>query len=279
MIRRVAFLVGLLLSAPLGAAPIQGVFALADTQPKVTGTATVAATPLAGMGAEAVVAVSMVPVGGSRPVTEYDLELGKRLHLIAISAGGRGFVHEHGDRPGADGVFRVRLRLPWGDVWRLYADATPAGLGQQVLRFDVDLGAGPGAEPGGPDPSGLQARDGRYSVRFDSLALQAGRDAQLSFHLLRDGKPAPDLAPFLGVAAHAVLVNAADLSYVHVHAQAGSEPMQHDMNGMHMAGHPAAVAPDLGLSIRPPKPGDYWLWLQFMAGGKVRTVRFVVPVS
>jgi len=40
----------------------------------------------------------------------------------------------------------------------------------------------------------------------------AGQEAQLTLHLLRDEKPAPDLAPFLGVAAHAVFIDASDLT-------------------------------------------------------------------
>jgi len=122
-------------------------------------------------------------------------------------------------------------------------------------------------------------------------------------HLLRDGKPAPDITPFLGVAAHAVFIDAADLSYVHVHAALAEAPavvgtgapMQHDMtgmkdmpgmgsaSGMEGMGPPLApeshVTPDLALHVRAPTSGTYVLWIQFDGGKKVRTVRFVVRVS
>ena len=39
------------------------------------------------------------------------------------------------------------------------------------------------------------------------------------------------------------------------------------------------VPPDLTLHVRAPKAGTYLLWMQFMAGGQVRTVPFVVPVA
>lgn len=39
------------------------------------------------------------------------------------------------------------------------------------------------------------------------------------------------------------------------------------------------VPPDLALHIEPPKAGPYRLWLQFMAGGQVRTVAFTVIVQ
>ena len=39
------------------------------------------------------------------------------------------------------------------------------------------------------------------------------------------------------------------------------------------------VSPDLTLHVRAPKAGTYLLWLQFTAGGQVRTVPFVVAVA
>ena len=181
------------------------------------------------------------------------------------------------------------------------------------MRFDLDVG-GEASRPQPaptPQPTGLEGADGRYGVRFDALDLRGGQEAELRLHILRDGQPAPDLAPYLGVAAHAVLISAADLTYVHAHAAPAAAPaaggtgaaMKHDMTGVAgmempgmghaaggghcgmpgMGGAPlrpgAAVPPDLTLHVRAPKAGTYLLWLQFMGGGQVRTVPFVVPVS
>ena len=79
-----------------------------------------------------------------------------------------------------------------------------------------------------------------YGVRFDTLDLRVGQDAELNLHILRDGQPAPDATPYLGVAAHAVFISAADLTYVHAHtapaaASAAGDTgtaMQHRMTGM-----------------------------------------------
>ncbi len=127
--------------------------------------------------------------------------------------------------------------------------------------------------------------------------MKAGQEAELRLHLLRDGGPAPDVTPYLGVAAHAVFIGAADLTYVHAHAAPATAPMtggtgaamKHDMPGMagmDMPGMGGAalrpgtrVSPDLTLHVRAPKAGTYLLWLQFMAGGQVRTVPFVVSVG
>ena len=39
------------------------------------------------------------------------------------------------------------------------------------------------------------------------------------------------------------------------------------------------VPPDMSLHILAPKAGTYRLWVQFMAGGQVRTVPFTAAVS
>ncbi len=111
------------------------------------------------------------------------------------------------------------------------------------MRFEVSLGnvgSPPTCRPTPPQPTGLEGMDGRYGIRFDALDLHAGQEAELSLHVLRDGTPAPDLTPYLGVAAHAVFISAADLTYVHAHAAPAAaqtaggtgSPMMHDMTGM-----------------------------------------------
>lgn len=299
---RALLLSTLVLGTPLASrawaeGPQAGAYALQDGTPKVS--ATLTASPDNGL--RRALDIAMIPVGGRAPITRYETELSKELHVIAVGADLRDFVHEHGDKPDSDGHFRVPMTFPHAGQWHVYADGVPQGLGQQVMRFDLVLGSPPSAAPQ-PDlaPTGLEAADGRYAARFDKTDLQAGDEVPLSLHLLRDGKPASDITPFLGVAAHAVFIDAADLSYVHVHAApaevpaaAGTgAPMQHAMagmkdmpgaEGMEGMGPPLAagakVPPDLALHVRAPKAGTYVLWTQFTGGGKVRTVRFVVFVS
>ena len=296
--------------APHPTAPtLSGAYALPDGQPKVA--ATLTATPKAGgPPGTRVLEVAMTRRGSSQLITHYQTELSKQLHLIAVSGDLRTFVHSHGDRPDGNGRFRVPMTFPHGGLWHVYADAVPVGLGQQVMRFDLDLGGEPSGPQPPPEPSGLEGADGRYGVRFDTLDLQAGQDAELNLHLLRDGQPAPDVTPYLGVAAHAVFISAANLTYVHAHAAPAAAPtaggmetaMQHDMTaaaGMDMPGigHPGGehgampgmggapmrpgtkVAPDLTLHVHASKAGTYLLWLQFMAGGQVRTVPFTARVA
>ncbi len=286
-------------AAPLPA-PTTGIYALPDNQAKVSASLTVTPRAKNAPLGTRVLDVAMVALGSTRPITRYEVELSKQMHLIAVSDDLRTFLHAHGERPGADGHFGIPVVFPRGGGWHVYADAVPAGLGQQVMRFDVnfdDAGAPPAAKPVTLQPTGLTGSDGRYSVKFDALDLRAGQESQLTLHLLRDEKPAPDLAPFLGVVAHAVFIDASDLTYIHAHAApvaSGGTAMRHgptgkagfSMAGMDMSpmdGPPlrpgTKVSPDLMLHVRAAKAGTYLLWLQFSAGGRVRTVPFVVSVA
>lgn len=284
-------------------APLQGTYALPEGQAKVS--ATLTASPATG--SHVTVDIAMTALGQQHPVMHYETELSKQLHVIAISSDFSTFVHEHGDRPGPDGHFRIAVPLPHPGLYHVYADGVPAGLGQQVMRFDLAVGKLPLPSAGSLQPSGLEAADGAYKVRFDPFALHAGQESQLGLHVSRTGKPASDLTPFLGVAAHAVFVEAADLTYVHVHAAPAAAPaaggtgaaMPHDMTGKTSSAAPASnddamagmegmgaplpagshVPPDMTLHILAPKAGTYRLWVQFMAGGQVRTVPFTVAVS
>ena len=99
--------------------------------------------------------------------------------------------------------------------------------------------------------------------------------------ILKNGRPAHDLTPYLGVPAHAVFVAAKDLAYVHAHATALT-PSGHGGHDPH-SGHGASgrddpVPSDLTLHVTPPHAGAYALWVQFMGGGEVRTVPFSIGV-
>ena len=291
-------ILSLIAAVPAGAAPLSGV-AAGPGGAAVAGT--LRAAPGTGAG-EQVLDLALLRPAATAPITAYDVELTKRLHAIAISADFRSFLHEHAEQPDASGHFRLAMTFPHAGVWHVYADATPSGLGQQVLRFELDLG-GPGLARPSLRRSGLDGKDGRYGARFAALDLRAGHEAELRLTLLRDGKPAPDVTPYLGVAAHAVFIDTADLSYLHAHA-APAGAMHHDMPGMEKQGMEkqgmekqgtkmrkmemqgmemplaadAPVDPMLALHVEPPRPGAYALWVQFMAGGAVRTVPFVVAV-
>lgn len=273
-------------AATSSAAParIPGVGALAGTQARVAG---VLEADVAKSGGESLDFV-FTRIGETKAITKYDVELTKQVHVIAVSDDFTTFIHRHVTRVAKDGHFRLTVAFPRPGLYHIYADATPTGLGQQVLRFDLPVG-GAGAERHAAilDASDREGFAGPYEVEVESLDLTAGQGAPLVLHIRKNGRPAPDLKPFLGVAAHAVFIAAGDLAYIHVHpmpilGMSGKTAMSGGDHGGHGHGRTAEtarVSPDLAFHVEPPKAGAYELWVQFIGGGAVRTVQFVVVVQ
>ncbi len=284
-IAAMALAAGLALPAMAAETSVNGTFALPGAAEKASGTVTVRETgPLT---RELVIGFADKATG--KAITRFDEELTKKLHLLGTDAQFSTFIHEHAAKPESDGRLRVSVRFPKPGLYRLYADASPTGLGQQVVRFDVPVGSVPEVPAASTSDGGaatsetmpLEARDGRYSVRLASPALRAGSEGMIELSILKDGKPATDLKPYLGVAAHAVLIAKSDLSYVHTHASGAEDAGAHSGgHGMHHSkARPDGNASKLLLHVTPPRAGAYALWIQFEAGGEVRTVPFTLSVS
>ena len=263
-------LFGLVAATVAGAADattvIQGQNALAGAQPKVTGTLT--AIP-AGQPTDLKLDVVLNQPGQPKPVTKYDADLGKAMHVIAISEDLTVFIHHHVDHV-IDGHGQVRIRFPKPALYHIYVDSMPHSLGQQVQRFDLAVGDAPAAPPPKQVPGMLSADSGPYQVTFDTLDLNAGEPSMLTLHIAENGKPAKDLKPFLGVGAHVVLISADSLDYVHIHPMA-----MDDMAGMPGMAMPTHISPDMMLHVAVPKPGLYKLWVQFDGGRSLYTLPFV----
>lgn len=270
-------LVGATLSgtAALAQTPLKSVFALPGVNEKVSAELVVRESgPLT---RELLIAFTDKATG--RPITQFEEELTQQLHVLATDSDFSSFVHEHGGKPGADGRFSVVMRFPKPGTYHVYADAMPKGLGQQVVRFEVPV-AGAAAATAAPQvkPNAAQGSDGPYAVKLDASALRVGQESMMNLTVLKNGKPATDLGLYLGVAAHAVFVNTADLSYVHAHAMAADTAKGgHGAHASHGAPTTAASG-QMMLHATPPRAGRYALWIQFKGGNQVRTVPFVVDV-
>ena len=257
----------ILLALPARAETVKGVFALAGKSAGIEGSLEATAQKRG----EALDFAFTAP-GQATPLHAFDTELTKQLHVIAISADFSVFLHDHVAQVDKDGHFRLVMKFPKPGLYHIYTDGSPAGLGQQVLRFDVQIGSlCESAEPA-LQPTGLSAGNGKYTVIFDSLAPVAGQEAMVTLHILKKGKPAPDITPFLGVPAHAVFIDTEDLAYLHAHPMILSEPSPQGLAR-------GAVDPNFMLHFTPAKAGIYKLWVQFNGGGKLLTVPFVFGVK
>lgn len=263
---------------PLAPTRFKGVFALPGTTEKGTAELVMQAVgPLA-----RVLSIGFNDKAGGQPLTRFDVELSHELHVLATDTDFSSFLHEHAGKLGPDGRFQVTMHFPKPGLYHIFADAVPTGMGQQVVRFDVPVEAATGmVAPGNASAAAASQLAGPYTVALDASALQAGADSMVALTILKDGEPADDLEHFLGVPAHAVFVNTGDLAYVHAHAQAAdASGDSHSGHAGHAAhGHPGAAVPSrLALHASIPHAGRYALWIQFVAGGQLRTVPLVVTV-
>ncbi|MBD5634799.1 MAG: hypothetical protein IAI49_10005, partial [Candidatus Eremiobacteraeota bacterium] len=237
----------------LGAAPrpIDGVFALQAAAVRTHGhlQATRAGSDPLTLGLD----IWLTQGSSPQALAAYDVEMTKRLHTVVVSDDFSTFAHIH-PALGKDGHFRIVQRFPKAGLYHIYADAVPHGVGQQVFRFDLTVGGRRDAVRR-LGSSQLVSHAGPYTVLLDRTTLDARGENRLTVHIREQGRAARDLRPYLGVPAHAVFINASDLTYVHAHPvalgdHAGTGGMSAmagmpGMRGMDMTGAGGAAATPL----------------------------------
>jgi hypothetical protein len=192
-------------------------------------------------------------------IRDFEREQTKLLHLIVVRSDMTGYQHLHPTLQ-RDGTWSVEIDFAEPGRYRAIADFITGGrkyvLGTTLV---VPGSARPAALPA---PSTTAASDG-YEVSLDRpAALTAGREAELTFKVTRDGSPVTDLEPYLGAYGHLVALHAGDLAYSHV--------------------HPVGEAVDRGavtFDAELHKAGTYRLFLQFQTHGLVHTVALTQEVT
>lgn len=192
------------------------------------------------------------------PVTAYEVEHEKELHLVVVRRDLTGFQHVH---PALDaaGTWSVPVDLTPG-AWRVLADTHPSGGEPVVLGADLLVPGDFGPEPLGPDSRTAEV-DG-YAVTLGREAVGAGEETVLTATVTRDGEPVTDLQPYLGAHGHLVSLRDGDVGYLHVHPDEESGP-----------------GPAVAFHTEFPTAGRYRLFLDFRHGDVVRTAEFTVTVE
>jgi hypothetical protein len=212
-------------------------------------------------------------------VRAYDIEMTKRMHLIAVSDDFNEFLHLH-PVLGDDGRFRLPATFPRAGLYHLYADSVPNGHGRSVFRFDVDIDSA-GRAPAARAPGMLRdvVSAGPYSVRLSTIKVRAGSDAPVLVSIRKAGEPASDLHPYLGAYAHIVALGISDLSYTHEHAmddRSMAMQMGSDMQPASALPADAIVPATWNVHVNLPRRGSYKVWIQFRGGANVYVAPFVV---
>lgn len=195
---------------------------------------------------------------GGAPVTAYDVDHEKRLHLIVVRRDLTGFQHVHPELA-ADGTWSVPVDLRPGD-WRVLADFDPTGGVGTTLG--ADLAVAGDYRPAEPAAETTTARVGDYTVTLDG-DLVAGEASTVTLTVTRDGEPVTDLQPYLGAYGHLVALREGDLAYLHVH------PEDSETEG-------GTAGPGISFVAEVPTAGRYRLFLDFRHGDVVRTAELAV---
>jgi hypothetical protein len=196
------------------------------------------------------------------PVTAYDLEHEKRMHLIVVRRDTAGFQHVHPDLA-PDGTWTVPLTLPQAGSYRAFADFAPTG--GKATTLGVDLSAPGDFQPAAYVASRVADVDG-FQVRLDG-DLTPGRSSKVTLTVTKDGRGVIDLQPYLGAYGHLVALRGGDLAYLHVHPDGAPG------DGKTPAG------PSIVFYAEVPSAGTYRLFLDFRHEGKVRTAEFTVTTT
>ncbi|GAT70997.1 heavy metal-associated domain-containing secreted protein [Planomonospora sphaerica] len=193
-----------------------------------------------------------------RPLTRYQTQHGKKLHLIVVSRDLGDFQHLH-PHEAADGTWSVKLTLPRAGVYRAFADFAPEGGHGLTLGADLHA-AGDYTPKALPEVSRTATVDG-YTVQLDGDLVPGGSSA-LTLTVSRNGAPVNDLQPYLGAYGHLVALRAGDLAYLHVHPDGAP------------GDGTTAAGPGITFHAEVPSRGDYRLFLDFQHEGVVHTAAF-----
>jgi hypothetical protein len=197
------------------------------------------------------------------PISEFEMNHEKLLHLIIVSKDLSYFNHVHPEYKG-EGVFEIENKFPAGGEFRMVADFKPAD-GSSMSKMEWVKVEGEPVQPKAVtvDNNLEKIVDGKkVTLHFDSQ-LEVGVESTLKFTLTDEKKSQPisDLEPYLGAIGHVVVFSEDGERYLHVHA------IENQGSG-----------PEALFETNFSESGTYKIWGQFQKDGQVFTVPFVINV-
>jgi hypothetical protein len=233
---------------------------------------------------------------------------GHLMHLFLIGQPNLDhFYHLHPEQTAKD-TFTESLPAVSAGNYAVFADIVRESGFPDTMTTQLTLPAVPGSLPAGDDSEAVVANlpdlsdakktatistlpdHSRWEWILDTPTIHARRPMLLRFRVFdKDGKPALDLQPYMGMAGHLVIVKRDLTVFAHVHP-AGSMPMaalmllekqqgstSTEMTGM--SGMSTAMPAEVTFPYGFPEPGDYRLFVQIKRSGQIQTVSFDTRVD
>jgi hypothetical protein len=211
------------------------------------------------------------------------------LHLHPERIEGGAFAEE---LPTISGRYQVFADVvdKAGFPWTLVGDVNlPQIDGKPLTGDDSSWSGAPLTKPAGEASTFLLPDGGHMTWERASGPLKANTAMNFTFRVqTKEGKPAQDLEPYMGMAGHAEFVRSDMSAFAHVHpagsvamaalqlAQAGVLEGPPAMpGGMAMGAQPSEVSFPYGF----PRPGDYRIFVQIKRAGHVETGVFDARVE
>ncbi len=221
---------------------------------------------------------------------------GHLMHLFLVRMPEmKAFWHLHPDQT-QPGDFAVNLPIMPEGQYKLYADIVHHTGFPETQVATVNLPAVTGEAMSGDDSGSLDLAptdrvaqlSGGYRMVWqrDDSPFKANQPYWFRFRVEdKDGKPASDLEPYMGMAAHAVFLSTDGNVFAHVHP-AGSVSMaavnlaegRNAKLGMENMDH-AAPSAEVSFPYGFPKPADYRIFVQIKRAGKIETGEFVAKAE
>jgi len=227
-------------------------------------------------------------------------ELGALWHLHPDSVAGGAFAADLPDIPAGHYQVFADVVDPRGFPWTLVGsiDLPQIAIGKILAGDDSMWSGAPLGVPSADSTNSLLPDGGHIVWQRPPGPLKAGVPLDFTFAVQdKDGRPAKDMEPYMGMAGHAEFVRS-DLSvFAHVHpagsismaalelaqdglpnaAAAAQEPMSMAMS-MPMPGS-GPLPPEVRFPYGFPGPGDYRIFVQIKRAGRVETGVFDAHVE
>ena len=216
------------------------------------------------------------------------------MHLFVVSPALDRLWHLHPDEI-ATGMFEQRLPETPAGHYQLFADVVHGTGVSETVTAELDTAAITGAPLGGDDSawsaSTVLSDNGRIVWVRDAQPLATKQLTMFTFRVEdRNGQPATDLEPYMGMSGHAIFIRRDRRVFAHVHPS-GSAPMAAMDLGQRSLGARAATAlpqshahdvPLPAIVSFPyglPEPGDYRIFVQVKRHGQIETGVFDARVN